>query len=147
MGFCTEDQHKQFLKEVPEFEKMLISSGIILLKFYFSVSKKVQKKRFKERKLDHLKQIKISPVDLQAQKLWDKYTINKYSMLLSSNTKEAPWTIIRSDNKKKARINCIKYILSQLEYSDKLELEIDSKILISGTDELNHMEQNMSKSH
>lgn len=147
MNFCTEEEHKQFLREVPEFEKMLISSGIILLKFYFSVSKKVQRKRFEERKLDHLKQYKISTVDLEAQNRWDKYTIAKYSMLLSSNTKEAPWVIIKSDNKKKARINCIKHILTRIEYSDKLELEIDDKILFTGTDELNHMEKNMAKSH
>jgi polyphosphate kinase 2 len=146
MGFCSEEEHKQFLREVPLFEKMLVNSGIILLKFYFSVSKNVQNKRFESRKLDHLKQYKISPVDLEAQILWDKYTICKYSMLLSSNTKQAPWAIVKSDNKKKARLNCIKHILSKIDYSDKLGLEIDNEIIFSGSDEISHMEKDMSKS-
>ncbi len=146
MGFCSEAEHKQFLREVPLFEKMIVNSGIILLKFYFSVSKKVQAKRFKERKTDHLKQFKISPVDLEAQIRWDKYTICKYSMLLSSNTKQAPWTVIKSDNKKKARLNCIKHILEQIDYTDKVEIEVDNEIVFSGTDELIYMEKNMSNS-
>ena len=143
MNFCTEEQHKQFLKEVPEFEKMLVNSGIILLKIYFSVSIEIQNKRFEERKRDHLKQFKISQVDLMAQELWNKYTIYKYSMLLSSNTKECPWVIIKSNNKRKARINSIKYILSRIEYSDKLEIKTDKKILFSGNDEIKNMETNL----
>ncbi|MEQ1528060.1 MAG: polyphosphate kinase 2, partial [Methylococcales bacterium] len=107
MGFCTEAEHKEFLREVPEFEKMIVNSGIIFIKFYFSVSKKEQAQRFDKRINDPLKQYKISPVDQEAQKLWDKYTIAKYSMLLSTNTPYAEWTVIKSDNKKKARINCI----------------------------------------
>ena len=144
MGFCTPEEHHEFLREVPEFENMLVKSGIILLKYYFSVSKKEQAKRFKKREVDPLKQYKLSPVDKESQKLWDKYTIAKFSMLMSSNTDVSPWTVIRSDNKKKARINCIKHILSQVDYPrkiDKKDIKIDKNILISGREELEIMEQ------
>ena len=119
MGFCTHKQHTEFLREVPDFEKMVVNSGITLLKFYFSVSKDEQAKRFNERRDDPLKQYKISPVDEKAQEYWDKYTVAKYSMLLSSDTPTSPWVVIRSDNKKKARINCIKHILSSVDYDNK----------------------------
>lgn len=144
MGFCTPEEHHEFLREVPEFENMLVKSGIILLKFYFSVSKKEQARRFKKRETDPLKQYKLSPVDKESQKYWDKYTVAKFSMLMASNTDIAPWTVIRSDNKKKARINCIKHILSQVNYPkkiDKKSIKVDKKILISGTEELETMEQ------
>jgi len=144
MGFCTTTEHHEFLKEVPEFEQMLVKSGIILLKFYFSVSKKEQAKRFKEREVDPLKQYKLSPVDKESQKLWDRYTTAKFSMLMASNTDIAPWTVIRSDNKKQARINCIKHILSNIEYPnkiDKKEIKTDKNILISGTEEIENMEK------
>ena len=124
MGFCTTEEHHEFLREVPEFEKMLVKSGIILFKFYFSVSKKEQAKRFKKREIDPLKQFKLSPVDKESQNLWDKYTIAKFSMLMASNTDIAPWTVIRSDNKKAARLNCIKYILSHVNYERKTDDEI-----------------------
>ena len=144
MGFCTNEEHYEFLREVPEFEKMLVKSGIILFKFYFSVSKQEQKNRFEKRKTDPLKQYKISPVDENAQKLWDKYTIAKFSMMMASNTEISPWTVVKSDNKKKARINCIKHILSNVEYPKKIEknfLKIDKKILYSGTEEIENMEE------
>ena len=144
MGFCTTEEHHEFLREVPEFEKMLVKSGIILFKFYFSVSKKEQAKRFKKREIDPLKQYKLSPVDKESQNLWDKYTIAKFSMLMASNTDNAPWTIIKSDDKKKARLNCIRHILSNLEYEKKTEskdfFKIDKDILISGTQEIENME-------
>ena len=145
MGFCTTEEHHEFLREVPEFEKMLVKSGIILMKFYFSVSKKEQAKRFKKREIDPLKQYKLSPVDKESQNLWDKYTIAKFSMLMASNTDTAPWTVIRSDNKKRARLNCIRYILSNVEYKNKIEekdfFKQDKNILISGTHEIENMEQ------
>lgn len=144
MGFCTTEEHHEFLREVPEFEKMLVKSGIILMKFYFSVSKKEQARRFKKREIDPLKQYKLSPVDKESQKLWDKYTIAKFSMLMASNSDLAPWTVIRSDNKKKARVNCIKHILSNVEYEGKdfnNISEIDRGILITGTEEIENMEQ------
>lgn len=146
MGFCTEEEHTEFLHEVGSFERMLVNSGIVLFKFYFSVSKDEQAKRFKERKTDPLKQFKLSPVDALSQKLWDKYTIAKYSMLLSSHTEHAPWIIIRSDNKKKARINCIKHVLKTLDYSSKKQsaFKVSKKILIDGDQEIKRMESSMS---
>ena len=148
MGFCTESEHKEFLREVPEFEKMIVNSGIIFIKFYFSVSKKEQAQRFEKRINDPLKQYKISPVDQEAQKLWDKYTIAKYSMLLSTHTPSAEWTVIKSDNKKKARINCIKHILAHVDYPNKISsdhLKIDESILLNGSNEIKRMEINMNK--
>ena len=145
MGFCTTEEHHEFLREVPEFEKMLVKSGIILMKFYFSVSKKEQARRFKKRETDPLKQYKLSPVDKESQNLWDKYTIAKFSMLMASNTDIAPWTVIKSDNKKRARLNCIRYILSNVHYHNKIEdkdfFKLDESILISGTHEIENMEQ------
>ena len=150
MGFCTDEQHKRFLKYAPVFERILTKEGIILFKLYFSVSKKMQLKRFEKRSKDPLKQYKLSPVDMQAQDLWGEYTMRKFQMLLETNTSLSPWTIIRSDNKKKARVNCMKHILSRLEYEGKVkdsELETDPKILISGIDEIKLMEGNLAKPH
>jgi polyphosphate kinase 2 len=147
MGFCSQEEHKEFLHEVPEFEKMLVNSDIKIFKFYFSVSKDEQKRRFDKRKTDPLKQYKLSPVDEKSQELWDKYTIAKYSMLLASHTEHAPWTVVRSDNKKKARINCIKHILSNIEYPNKIKakkLHTDKKIKINGNDEIKNMETEMT---
>ncbi len=144
MGFCKSSEHHEFLKEVPEFENMLVKSGIILLKFYFSVSKDEQKRRFDKRTVDPLKQYKLSPVDMESQKLWDKYTVAKFSMLMASNTDISPWTVVRSDNKKLARIECIKHILKQVDYKDKInksKFRADKKIIISGSREIELMEQ------
>ncbi|RXJ54545.1 polyphosphate kinase 2 [Candidatus Marinarcus aquaticus] len=144
MGFCTPEEHEEFLNEVPEFEKMLVNSGIILIKFYFSVSKREQKKRFEKRKVDPLKQYKLTPVDEKSQKLWNEYSAAKYTMLSASNTAFAPWTIVRSDNKKKARINSIKYILKQIDYPNKTlkeKLKLDKRIVLSGTDEIERIER------
>lgn len=146
MGFCSDEQNKRFLKDVPLLEEMLVKDGITLFKFYFSVSKEIQKNRFDSRKTDPLKQYKISPVDNLAQKYWDQYSVRKFQMLSETNRTISPWTIIRSDNKKQARLNCIKHILSQMAYNDKLpdnELAPDPKIVISGIDELKHMEDNL----
>ena len=148
MGFCTDEQNKRFLKDVPFFEEMLVKDGIKLFKFYFSVSKEVQKERFDSRKQDPLKQYKISPVDNLAQKYWDDYSIRKFQMLSETNRTIAPWTIIRSDNKKMARLNCMKFILSQMDYADKLPMEKlvqDPEVIISGIDELKHMEDNLMR--
>jgi len=145
MGFCTDEQHKRFLEDVPLFEEMLVKDGIKLFKFYFSVSRKEQARRFEARKTDVLKQYKLSPVDNLAQKYWDQYTVKKFEMLNESNRAMSPWTVIRSDNKKKARINCIKFLLSQLDYDKKIdnaELMPDPNIVISGGDEIKNMEKN-----
>ena len=132
MGFCTQQEHQEFLHEVPEFERMLINAGIILVKFYFAISKEEQAKRFKERNTNPLKHYKLSPIDAMAQELWDKYTLAEYSMLLASHTEHAPWTAVDANNKKKARINCIKHILSRVDYPDKIDAEalaVDDAIL------------------
>ena len=146
MGFCTDEQNKRFLKDVPMFEEMLVKDGVKLLKFYFSVSKDIQNKRFESRKTDPLKQYKLSPVDNLAQEYWDQYSVRKFQMLSETNRTISPWTIIRSNDKKRARINCIKYILNQMDYDHKLspeELTPDPEIVISGIDELKHMEENL----
>lgn len=143
MGYCTQKEHKEFLSEAPEFEKMVVNSNIILFKFYFSVSKNEQHKRFESRKIDQLKQYKLSPVDEKAQEMWDDYTLAKYSMLLSTHKEASPWTIVKSDNKKKARLNCIKHILSTIDYENKnLEIDLtkDDKLIYDGFEELTKME-------
>ena len=148
MGFCTDEQNKRFLKYAPSFERMLVKEGIKLFKFYFSVSKDMQKKRFDARKDDPLKQYKLSPVDAKAQELWNHYTIRKFQMLTETNRTIAPWTIVRSDHKKSARIACIRYILQHLDYKGKIkgkELIPDPKIVISGIDEIKLMEENLLK--
>ena len=119
------------------------------MKYFFSVSKEEQLKRFESRQTDPLKQYKISPVDMQAQDLWNQYTIRKFQMLSETNRTLSPWTIIRSNNKKKARINCIKHILSTVKYQDKISkkhLSPDPDIVISGIDELKFMEDNLMSS-
>jgi polyphosphate kinase 2 len=145
MGFCTAEEHATFLKEVPKFESMLVSSGIILLKFYFSVSKKEQAKRFAKREDDPLKQYKFSPVDKLSQQMWEKYTIAKYSMLLASHTNVSPWIIIRSDNKKRARLSTVKEILKRVKYRDKIDsmlFDRDPDIVIDGANEIVIMGKN-----
>jgi polyphosphate kinase 2 len=144
MGFCTEREHHKFLKDVPEFEKMIVEEGIKIFKFYFSVSKEEQAKRFKARETDPLKQYKLSPVDKESQRLWNEYTLAKFMMLSSTHTKEAPWTVIKSDNKKKARINCIKHILNFVEYPNKIDkrkIKVNKEIVIYGRDEAIAMEK------
>lgn len=146
MGFCTDEQNKRFLKDVPMVEELLVKDGIKLFKFYFSVSRDIQKERFDSRKVDPLKQYKLSPVDNLAQDYWDQYSVRKFQMLSETNRSFSPWTIIRSDNKKMARINCMKFILSSMNYADKLadkHLTPDPKIIVSGIDELRHMEENL----
>ncbi|EKK0829955.1 polyphosphate kinase 2 [Campylobacter lari] len=147
MGFCTPSEHKKFLREVASFEEMLLDSGILFFKFYFSVSKQEQKRRFEQRRTDPLKQYKLSPVDEKSQELWDKYTLAKYSMLLASNTPKCPWVIINSDNKKKARINLLKYLLSVLEYPNKIKnkyFKYDKKLVRSGEEEIRKMELSLN---
>ena len=147
MGFCTPEQHKHFLREVPNFEEMLVDSGIIFFKFYFSVSKAEQQKRFESRRNDPLKQYKLSPVDQKSQELWDKYTVAKYSMLLASNTPKCPWTIIGSDKKKKARLNFMRYILQNVDYADKsADIRLpDAELVRNGSEEIKRMEISLNK--
>ncbi|AJC90902.1 polyphosphate kinase 2 [Campylobacter subantarcticus LMG 24377] len=147
MGFCTPNEHKKFLREVSSFEEMLLDSGILFFKFYFSVSKQEQKRRFEQRRTDPLKQYKLSIVDEKSQELWDKYTLAKYSMLLASNTPKCPWVIINSDSKKKARINLFKYLLNFLEYPNKIKnkyFQYDKKLVRSGEEEIRKMELSLN---
>jgi len=146
MGFCTDEENKRFLKDVPMLESMLVKNGILLFKFFFSVSKEEQLRRFKARETSPLKQYKISPVDREAQERWDDYTVRKFQMLNETNRTISPWTIVRSDNKKKARLNCIKYILSKVAYENKIsedQLQIDPEIVVSGIDEIRFMEDHL----
>ena len=150
MGFCTDEQNKRFLKDVPLFEEMLVKDGIKLFKFYFSVSREIQKQRFESRQKDPLKQYKLSPVDNLAQEYWDQYSVRKFQMLSETNRTISPWTIIRSDDKKTARLNCMKFILGQMTYDNKLpeeEFTVDPRVVISGIDELKHMEENLMQPH
>ena len=144
MGFCTERQQHKFLKDAPEFESMIVDEDIKIFKFYFSVSKDEQARRFKARETDPLKQYKLSPVDKESQKLWDEYTLAKFMMLSATHTEHAPWTIVKSDDKKKARVNCIKHILNFVQYPDKIskkKIEVDSEIIVFGRDEAIAMEK------
>jgi polyphosphate kinase 2 len=146
MGFCTDEENKRFLKDTPMLESMIVKNGIVLFKFFFSVSKDEQLRRFDSRETDPLKQYKISPVDREAQERWDDYTVRKFQMLNETNRTICPWTIIRSDNKKKARLNCIKHILSKVDYKGKIsqeELTPDHAIVISGIDEIRFMEDHL----
>lgn len=144
MGFCSEREHHKFLKDAPQFEKMIADENIKIFKFYFSVSKKEQAKRFKARETDPLKQYKLSPVDKESQRLWDEYSLAKFMMLSATHTDTAPWTIVKSDNKKKARINAIKHILNFMDYPNKIdasEIIVDDDIIIYGRDEAIAMEK------
>ncbi len=138
MGFCTAHEVKEFLRSVPEFERMLIRSGIIMFKFYFSVSKKEQLRRFTKRDGDPLKQWKLSPVDRESQGKWDEYTGAKEDMFFYTSTADSPWRIIKSDDKKRARINAIRYFLSHFDYPGKREelLEVDPRIVRTVQDEI-----------
>ncbi|MEA3277091.1 MAG: polyphosphate kinase 2 [Pseudomonadota bacterium] len=131
MGFCSGSDVKEFLRAVPELERMLIRSGITLAKFYYSVSKKEQARRFGKRTHDPLKQWKLSPVDQESQDKWDAYTRGKEDMFFFTSTADSPWTIIKSDDKKRARINAIRFLLSAIDYPEKRDdlLGIDRRIV------------------
>jgi len=118
MGFATEDQVEQFYQDVPEFERMLARSGIRLIKYWFSITDEEQQLRFLMRIHDPLKQWKLSPMDLQSRARWEDYTKAKEEMFMRTNTAEAPWFIVEGNDKKRARLNCISHLLSQVPYED-----------------------------
>lgn len=124
MGFCTEKQHKIFMQQVPEFEHMLYEDNVEILKFWFSISKEVQEERFQSRRLNPLKQWKISPVDDRAQEHWEDYTRYKEEMFSKTHTSYSPWIIVRSNDKKKARLESMRYTLSALEYEGKTNADV-----------------------
>jgi polyphosphate kinase 2 len=126
MGFCNNDEYIEFMRQAPEFERNLSRSGIHLIKFWFSVSKKEQRRRFKERELHPLKQWKLSPIDLASLDKWDDYTKAKEAMFFHTDTADSPWTVIKSDCKKRARLNAMRYVLHKLPYSNKDIIAIGS---------------------
>ncbi|MGD9048131.1 MAG: polyphosphate kinase 2 [Anaerolineae bacterium] len=141
-GFCTDQEYKLFMRGVVGFEKDLVRQGTIFMKLYFSVSKKEQARRFARRKHDPLRQWKLSEVDIQSQERWDDFTEMKYKMLRDTHTNKAPWTVIRSDDKHRARLNVMKVILDSVPYEDRdpdLDYVPDSKIVISGAREIELM--------
>lgn len=119
MDFCTEDQYQQFMRQVPEFENMLFEDGIQVIKLWFSINKDEQNKRFEERRNNPLKQWKLSPIDEKGQEMWEKYTYYKEQMFAKTHTTFCPWTIIKTNNKKIARLESIRHVLSKFEYDGK----------------------------
>ncbi|MCJ8288328.1 MAG: polyphosphate kinase 2 [Crocinitomicaceae bacterium] len=125
MGFCTDDQYDQFIKQVPEFEHLLYEDNMKVIKFWFSISKKEQKKRFDSRLNNPLKEWKYSPVDMKGQELWDQYTHYKEEMFSKTHTNFSPWIIVKTNDKKQARLESMRYVLSQFDYEGKGESEVE----------------------
>jgi len=119
MGFCSDAEYDEFLREAPEFERHLVRSGVRVFKFWFSVSREEQRRRFKERKAHPLKQWKLSPIDLASLDKWDAYTLAKEAMFVHTDTSDSPWTVVKSDCKKRARLNAMRYLLHRLPYTNK----------------------------
>jgi polyphosphate kinase 2 len=119
MGFCSDDEYQEFMRQAPQFERQLVRSGVHLIKFWFSVSREEQRRRFKERKAHPLKQWKLSPIDLASLDKWSDYTKAKEAMFFETDTADAPWTVIKSDCKKRARLNAMRYLLQKLPYTNK----------------------------
>ena len=142
-SYCTEKEYYDFMRGVVGFERDLVRQDTILVKLYFSVTKEEQARRFERRKTDPLRQWKLSEVDLQAQDRWDDFTNVKYEMLKRTHTIDAPWTVVRSNDKHQARLNAIKVILNAVPYSrldDSLDFALDENVIVSGSRELEMME-------
>ncbi len=118
MGFCTEEQYQEFFQSVPEFERLLMRSGIILIKYWFSITDEEQQFRFTMRIQDPLKQWKLSPMDVQARSRWEQYTKAKEAMLEHTHLPDSPWWIVDAVDKKRARLNCISHLLGQIPYQE-----------------------------
>ncbi len=137
MGFCNNREYLEFMRQAPEFERMLVRSGVRLVKFWFSVSREEQLRRFMLRAEDPLKQWKLSPMDVESLGRWDDYTEAKEAMIFYTDTADAPWTIVRSDDKKRARLNAIKYFLRSVPYEGRDEgllKDVDPRIIGSAHD-------------
>lgn len=119
MGFCTDGEYMEFMRQAPEFERNLVRSGITVIKFWFSVSQDEQKRRFKERRHHPLKQWKLSPIDMASLDKWDDYTRAKEAMFFHTDTSDAPWIVVKSNCKKRARLNAMRYVLQQFNYTNK----------------------------
>jgi polyphosphate kinase 2 len=134
MGFCTPLEYLEFLRQTPEFERMLVNSGILLFKYWFSVSREEQLRRFVSRRDDPLKHWKLSPIDIKSLDRWDDYTEAKKAMFFHTDTADAPWTVVKSDDKKRARINCMRHFLFELPYPGKnLKVALPSDNLLVGS--------------
>lgn len=145
-GFCTKEEYNTFIKSVPIFEVDLINHGFYFVKIYFSVTKDMQHLRFQERETNPLKQWKLSEIDMQMQERWDDFTLMKYEMLKRTHTRKTPWTVIRSDDKFKARLNAIKTILNHVPYENKnmdLDFTLDPLIVHDGHREIEIMEMDL----
>ncbi len=118
MGFCTEEEYREFLRSCPEFERMLVRSGIMVIKYWFSVSNEEQERRFQSRIDDRTKRWKLSPMDLQSRARWVEYSKAKDDMFASTDIKQAPWYVVNSDDKRRARLNCISHLLSRIPHED-----------------------------
>ena len=146
-GFCSQKEYDDFMKGVKGFEKDLTRQGIILVKLYFSVTKDEQARRFDRRKTDPLRQWKLSEIDVQAQDRWDDFTYTKYEMLKRTNSYNAPWTVVRSNNKDEARLGALKVILSKVDYEGRdetLDYSLDPDVVISGAREIEIMDKQRS---
>lgn len=119
MGFCTDDEYVEFMRQAPEFERNLVRSGIHVVKFWFSVSREEQRRRFKQRQVHPLKQWKLSPIDMASLDKWEDYTAAKEAMFFHTDTADCPWTVVKSDCKKRARLNAMRYVLHRLPYAKK----------------------------
>lgn len=137
MGFCSPEEYLEFMEQAPEFERMLVRDGIHLVKFWFSVSRSEQRTRFVIRQVDPVRQWKLSPMDLQSLDKWEDYTEAKEDMFLYTDTEQAPWTVIKSNDKKRARIEAMRHLLSQFEYDNKdheIVGEPDPRIVVQAAD-------------
>jgi len=121
MGYCTDEQYHQFLKDAPRFENMLVENGTHLIKLWFSVTRSEQRTRFIIRQIDPVRQWKLSPTDVASLDMWDAYTVAKEQMFLATDLAEAPWTVVKSNDKKRARVEAMRYVLSRFDYADKDE--------------------------
>jgi polyphosphate kinase 2 len=147
-GFCTPKEHADFMRGVKGFEKDLVRQGTILIKLYFSVTKEEQARRFERRKTDPLRQWKLSEIDMQAQEHWEDFTEAKYEMMRQTHSHRSPWTVIRSSNKHKARLEVLKAILNSVNYEGRdtqIDFTPDSKVLVSGARELEIMKAQRTK--
>ena len=148
-GFCTQKEYDDFMKGVKGFEKDLTRQGTILIKLYFSVTKDEQARRFERRKTDPLRQWKLSEIDVQAQDRWDDFTETKYNMLKQTHSHNAPWTVIRSNNKQDARFEAMKVILNSMDYEGRdemLDYSLNPEVVISGAREIEIMDAQISRS-
>jgi polyphosphate kinase 2 len=139
MGYCTDEQYERFVRQAPDFERMLVDSGIRLVKFWFSVSRREQRTRFIVRRIDPVRQWKLSPTDLASLDRWDDYTAAKEAMFTATDTEHAPWTVIKSNDKKRARLEALRHVLWSLPYEGKDEAVVgrpDPNIVVAAADVL-----------